>query len=1416
MKKRIGAILLILCLLVGLLPTTVLAGGGAAMFFIGHDFRDPEDEVCTAAGDEILLPGTHVVSVWENDFVEIDIGNDNIYEIRTPFKDFIAGDSNWSIRWSVNINGQPEEVASGQVTSISVDCPTLEPGETSYELYVYATLTATYQGTKYEVTGSTRLFIQDPIWKLPEGEQRPVYVVDRSQLDSNVLPLERPDTLMKHTSDTPAGTKVPMPENFTVEYEVYDGDQQVTVNDAALNDPHPGYYRVYTKIKDQNNEPVVSYNQDYFVTDGDVIARQSLAGNVIWTLTKDGTLTFQGNGEVPSASSASQRDWERFVLDYRNYNDPDYQITQVVAEEGITALGSYVLTAGTRKTLTRVTLPSTLKKLEDSVFQGYDITSATYAGEDWSSVTVGDGNESLNNLLAADGITLWVENNRLYGRFTDPGSSEFGSYRLYFYDSTQNPTPEHYIYVSMDRPNTSIDLTDMRGYGRLDHFAVFAVDAPPTQGGQPLYDVALAKPIQFLPDSVDFPFETVTASVEENPSETESATYPYIVNFSQLTADYRYELSTQDHQYIWSFEGNRLRANDEVFGACTLAALFASDTQDSFLILTSKEYPITISQETQPALPEQEISWTTHDSAITWTYGAVEYVQNAAYNDTQDGGELTYSSSDPSVATVDGDGKATIVGAGTTTITATAAAVPGQYTETSASYTLTIRKAPLTITANDAAITYGQAPVHAGWTGTGYVYGQDASVVTGTPVYSYTYEQYGEVGAYHIQISGLSAKNYEIAYTPGTLTVEKATEYTITLNNLEQLADHVSPVTAQISPQDDTADLSVEYQVDGVWTATPPQQAGDYPVRAALTSSENITAQADAYTTAVLAVRSGSTVSVGDSSVVIDTTVTDGKAEITVSDEQLQEILEKADGTVSVDLSGVKDTQELVLPGNLVNGLSSNGKTDSLTVSTEDASLTLSAPVLDTVANAVTSGQDQVAVRLTSVEENDLSQKQQEALDSISQDAVIVEVSLVVTHEDQSTTELHQLGGDVDVSVRYDGEVPPGKYVVVCYLSDDGNVTYIRAAYDETTKQISFTTNHFSHYALFVSGEPVVVVNGGSGSGLYQVGDTVTVKADSKRGYTFHHWQVVPSYVELANANTAVTTFPMPNEAVELTAVYTQDSTGGNSGSSTGGSSHSGDYLVAVEKSANGKVTVSPTWADRGDTVTITVEPDDGYELDGLTVTEKDGDTVKLTDKGNGKYTFTMPGSRVEVEATFQRILAESPNPFVDVSGRDYYYDAVLWAAEHGVTGGTSATTFGPNIGVTRAQMMTFLWRAYGSPKMTGSNPFSDVSAGDYYYDAVLWAVANGVTSGTSTAAFSPDAPVTRAQAVTFLWRAAGSPAVSGRSFDDVAGNAYYADAVTWAVANGITSGTGQDTFSPEVVVSRSQAVTFLWRAMAD
>lgn len=284
------------------------------------------------------------------------------------------------------------------------------------------------------------------------------------------------------------------------------------------------------------------------------------------------------------------------------------------------------------------------------------------------------------------------------------------------------------------------------------------------------------------------------------------------------------------------------------------------------------------------------------------------------------------------------------------------------------------------------------------------------------------------------------------------------------------------------------------------------------------------------------------------------------------------------------------------------------------------------------------------------------------------------------------------------------------------------------------------------------------------------------------------------------------------NYADSVILTYTFDKTAGGYHPGTGTGTGATTYPITVKSAKNGDVTASHKSASKGTTVTLTVDPDKGYVLDTLTVLDGKDKEIKLTEK-NGKYTFTMPASKVTVEAMFK---AAGNNPFTDVPAGSYYEDAVVWAVEKGITTGTSATTFNPNGICTRAQAVTFLWRAAGSPAAkTKVMPFADVKAGSYYYDAVLWAVEQGITKGTSDTMFSPDATCTRAQIVTFLWRANGSPAVSGNSaFTDVASDAYYAAAVTWAEKNDITGGIGGGLFGSNNNCTRAQIVTFIYRSV--
>ena len=265
---------------------------------------------------------------------------------------------------------------------------------------------------------------------------------------------------------------------------------------------------------------------------------------------------------------------------------------------------------------------------------------------------------------------------------------------------------------------------------------------------------------------------------------------------------------------------------------------------------------------------------------------------------------------------------------------------------------------------------------------------------------------------------------------------------------------------------------------------------------------------------------------------------------------------------------------------------------------------------------------------------------------------------------------------------------------------------------------------------------------------------------------------------------------------------------------SGGSSSYDPTYSISTpSKTEHGSVTVSPKSASKGDRVTVTVKPDSGYVLETLTVTDKNGNELTLKDKGNGKYTFTMPAGKVEVKATFMEDNSML-NFFYDVPNNAYFYEAVKWAVKNGITTGVGNDLFAPEQPCTRAQIVTFLWRAAGSPEPKGAaSGMTDVVSGGYYEKAVAWAIENGITTGTTTSTFSPDATCTRAQAVTFLARALKAKAASAAEFSDVPTDSYFADAVAWAAANGVTEGIGGGLFGSDNDCTRGQIVTFLDRA---
>ena len=308
---------------------------------------------------------------------------------------------------------------------------------------------------------------------------------------------------------------------------------------------------------------------------------------------------------------------------------------------------------------------------------------------------------------------------------------------------------------------------------------------------------------------------------------------------------------------------------------------------------------------------------------------------------------------------------------------------------------------------------------------------------------------------------------------------------------------------------------------------------------------------------------------------------------------------------------------------------------------------------------------------------------------------------------------------------------------------------------NESTQQMAMITRQ-TRYAVTVNGSYADV----SGAGSYAAGSVVTVRAGSRSGYTFNGW-TSGSNVVFDDPNAEETIFTMPDGSV-----------------------------------------------------TVTAEPDEGYELDSLKVLDKNGKELELTDKGDGRFTFIMPAGRVEVKAAFTEEAKISP--FRDVPTDAYYYEAVKWAQKKEITGGIGDGLFGPNQPCTRAQIVTFLWRAAGAPVVNYAMDLTDVPSDAYYAEAVRWALSQGITTGTADGRFSPNAPCTRAQAVTFLFRASKASADGAPAFSDVAADAYYAEAVKWATDNGITNGTTSSTFSPGSGCTRAQIVTFLWRLYAE
>ena len=803
----------------------------------------------------------------------------------------------------------------------------------------------------------------------------------------------------------------------------------------------------------------------------------------------------------------------------------------------------------------------------------------------------------------------------------------------------------------------------------------------------------------------------------------------------------------------------------------------------------------------------------------TKIYGDPDFA-NAATNDRADGAEVQYSSDDTDVATVDDDGKVTIVGAGTAKITATAPAVDGKYSAGSAEYTLTVNKKTLEAAdlefTSDSTFTKEYDGNTTCTTATVQIkadakvnQNDDLPTVTGT--YAYNSKDVNSASKVTFTSTESSSTNYTL---PAGLTVTQ---------------------NASITPADQ-AELTIAS------AATTP------------------------YGTDLTLTFSG-----GSGNGAVTYTVTDDTGKATVSGSTLHPVQA---GTVQVVATKASDgnynsissaAKEITIDKVTYNGPKSDQTIPIVKNRTDAQTGTLTAvdffPAGQTPAGAVithvTSGSGSL-MSTVGLKNGELSYVSKSNISDAADETYTVTIATTNYTDITATLTFHltdkesvTISGLTYTNKTYDGQpiAPTGALVVsgdkvpvnelVVLYSGTGTTNYQSADAPKNagTYQVTYSVAESNEscigsasYSFTIAPKPVTVapksisITKGDAlptfelvcNGLVQ-GDTLTPSVRpaftcfESDGTTAVTANTAAGTYAITWTNADGTTFSDANYTVTKEAAGTLTITARGSSGGGGGSSVTTYPVNTPSKTQSGSVTSTPKNASKGDTVTITVKPDSGFVLDGLTVTDRNGNVLKLTDQGGGKYTFIMPASKVEVNAAFVPETVSSP--FADVSSDSYYAQPVQWATDQGITSGVSKDSFGPDLSCTRAQIITFLWRAAGSPGPKTMSGFSDVSADSYYAKAVAWAVERGITSGTGDGMFSPDATCNRAQSVTFLFRAIGKIVDSKAEFGDVLTDSYYANAVAWAVESGITNGIGDGLFGPDNSCTRAQIITFLFRA---
>ena len=765
------------------------------------------------------------------------------------------------------------------------------------------------------------------------------------------------------------------------------------------------------------------------------------------------------------------------------------------------------------------------------------------------------------------------------------------------------------------------------------------------------------------------------------------------------------------------------------------------------------------------ALPAQTVTFATA-GPINKSFGDSSFTNTASTTGT---GAITYSGDNDAVATVTPNtGEVTIHGVGTVHITATAAATSSN-SAGQASYTLTVSPMAIAPTVTvTGTYTYNGDPITPTYT---------VEIISGTALPTDQYEaeltDNTNAGIAHLKIKAKAGGNYSFTVDqPFTIDQKKAPE--LTANALDQftlfgVGDFVEPIVYGVKNEE--LEGTITYDVGGT---------DHYPNKAAVVAklktmaagaSLPLTYHFDPTSANYLGAKTGNfTITVQAK--------TDVSGKIAFDDGKLT-------------YNGSAQTYEKASIDGITAG--TNPKW-TYTYAAADATATLDGGKPKTAGTYT----------VTAVYEDDNNYGTKSATLTIKPQPVDIPTPDTKTYTYNGADQTYNIPSMPAYTVSGNTQKNANEtgYTVTVALTDKVNTAWT----DGTTADKTYTfkimkavpTGAPTYTKITTSGKKLAdaalaigTIKPAGGTLVWDDGNSQTVAANTAYGWTY-----TPTAADAVNYK----------KLTGSLKPYTV--------SSSGGGSYTPTYAVNVDKTENGSITVSPKSASKGSTVTITVKPDKGYELDALKVLDKDGGKLKLTEK-NGKYTFTMPASKITISGSFVK-QAETPvQIFDDVPVTAYYYEAVKWAADKNITGGIGNNLFDPDAACTRAQIVTFLWRAAGSPEPKTMRGFDDVSADAYYAKAVAWAIENGITAGTGEGKFSPDATCTRAQAVTFLYRASGASAVSGNSaFSDVAADAYYAAAVAWAEKNGVTGGIGGGLFGSDNTCTRAQIVTFLYRTM--